>query len=200
MAELVVLHTESSKGWGGQEHRTLKEARGLARHGVRVLFACQPGSRLAERASAEGFAVSLMRMRSSVDVGAVAALVKLIQRERVDVVNTHSGRDSLLAGLAGRLAWRQPLVVRTRHLALPITSRFTYSVLPPPCGGGQRICARIPDQRRRGGGSGQHHLHRHRPDALALDGPSSLRGELGLGPDAPLVGTVAILRQKKAIT
>ena len=125
MAELVVLHTESSKGWGGQEHRTLKEARGLARHGVRVLFACQPGSRLAERASAEGFAVSLMRMRSSVDVGAVAALVKLIQRERVDVVNTHSGRDSLLAGLAGRLAWRQPLVVRTRHLALPITSRFT---------------------------------------------------------------------------
>ena len=55
MAELVVLHTESSKGWGGQEHRTLKEARGLARHGVRVLFACQPGSRLAERASAEGF-------------------------------------------------------------------------------------------------------------------------------------------------
>lgn len=82
MAELVVLHTESSKGWGGQEHRTLKEARGLARHGVRVLFACQPGSRLAERASAEGFAVSLMRMRSSVDVGAVTALVKLIQRDR----------------------------------------------------------------------------------------------------------------------
>ncbi len=197
MAELVVLHTESSKGWGGQEHRTFKEARGMARHGVRVLFACQPGSRLAERAEAEGFAVTRVRMRSSVDFGAVNALVKLIQRERVDVVNTHSGRDSLLAGLAGRLAWRQPLVVRTRHLALPITSRFTYSVLPHHV---VAVSEYVRQYLISEGVAAERVSTIYtgiEPDALALDGPSSLRGELGLGPEVPLVGTVAILRQKK---
>ena len=44
-------------------------------------------------------------------------------------------------GLAGCLAWRQPLVVRTRHLALPITSRFTYSVLPTMWWRSANMCA-----------------------------------------------------------
>ena len=51
------------------------------------------------------------------DNGRGGGLGQTDSAQRVDVVNTHSGRDSLLAGLAGRLAWRQPLVVRTRHLA-----------------------------------------------------------------------------------
>ena len=77
-----------------------------------LLFACQPGSRLARARQRRG----LCRQPDAhaQQRGLLARWrpwSKPIQRERVDVVNTHSGRDSLLAGLAGRLAWRQPLVV-----------------------------------------------------------------------------------------
>ena len=51
------------------------------------------------------------------------------RRRRFDVLNTHSGHDSLVAGTAGRLAGT-PLIVRTRHLALPISSLATYTWLP----------------------------------------------------------------------
>ncbi|HEX8964501.1 MAG TPA: glycosyltransferase family 4 protein [Rhodocyclaceae bacterium] len=127
---LTVLHTESSVGWGGQENRTLNEARELKRRGHRALLATRPGAELARRARAEGFEVFEVPMRSNLDLPGVMRLMAIIGRERVDVVNTHSGRDSFLAGLAGRLARRRPRIVRTRHLALPITSRWGYARLP----------------------------------------------------------------------
>ncbi|MCR4297592.1 MAG: hypothetical protein NUV75_02390, partial [Gallionella sp.] len=38
----TVVHTESSKGWGGQENRVLHESIGLKKLGARVLILCQP--------------------------------------------------------------------------------------------------------------------------------------------------------------
>ena len=46
----TVLHTEASPGLGGQEVRTLNEARWTVERGWRVLLACQPDGRLLERA------------------------------------------------------------------------------------------------------------------------------------------------------
>ncbi|BAK78450.1 glycosyl transferase, group 1 [Pseudogulbenkiania sp. NH8B] len=196
MAErLTILHTESSLGWGGQEHRTFKEMVGLRKLGQRLLLACQPGAKFAVRAREAGFEVFEVRMRNGVDLAAVAKLAALMRRERVDVVNTHSGRDSILGGLAGRMAGR--LVVRTRHLALPITSRFTYTTLP-------HYVVSVSEHVRRyleGEGVPQHRIGTIYtgidPEAMVLDGASTLRAELGLPDSAKLVGTVAILRKKK---
>jgi glycosyltransferase involved in cell wall biosynthesis len=192
---LTILHTESSLGWGGQEHRTFKEMVGLAKLGHRLLLACQPGAKFAARAHEAGFEVFEVRMRNSFSVGAVLKLAALIRRQQVDVVNTHSGRDSILAGLAGRLAGR--LVVRTRHLALPITSRFTYTTLPHHVVTVSESVRRylvsegVPEGRASTVYTGID------PAVLELDGPATLRCELGLPADTPLVGAVAILRQKK---
>ena len=68
-------------------------------------------------------------MKKSYDILAISHILKLIRNENIDIISTHSGRDSLLAGIAGRLSRRRPIIVRTRHLALPITSKFTYSLL-----------------------------------------------------------------------
>lgn len=192
---LTILHSESSLGWGGQEHRTFKEMVGLAIQGHRMLLACQPGAKFAARAREAGFEVFEVRMRSSFSLVAVGKLAALIRREQVDVVNTHSGRDSILAGLAGRLAGR--LVVRTRHLALPITSRFTYTTLPHHVVTVSESVRRyllsegVPEARASTVYTGID------PATLALDGPATLRRELALPADTPLVGSVAILRQKK---
>lgn len=192
---LTIAHTESSLGWGGQEHRTFKEMVGLAKLGHRMMLVCQPGAKFAARAREAGLEVFEVRMRNGVDLAAVARMASLFRRERVDVVNTHSGRDSILGGLAGRLSGR--LVVRTRHLALPLTSRFTYTTLPHHVVSVSEHVRRylmsegVPADRVSTIYTGID------PAAMQLDGPSTLRAELDLPADVPLVGTVAILRMKK---
>jgi hypothetical protein len=127
---VTVLHTESSHGWGGQEQRTLRECLGIRKQGVRPMVLCPPGAELGRRASAAGIEVFPCPMRKSYDLAAVRILLRVLREEAVDIVNTHSGRDSFLAGVAARLSRRRPAVVRTRHLAMPITSRVSYTYLP----------------------------------------------------------------------
>ena len=86
----TVLHTESSPGLGGQEVRTLSEARWTAERGWRVLLAGQPDGRFVGRARAAGLEVVGVRMRGAWDLHAVCALRRLIRRERVSIVHTHS--------------------------------------------------------------------------------------------------------------
>lgn len=193
-----VLHTESSTGWGGQESRTLQESVGMRKLGARVVFLCQPGSVLGEKAEAEGFDVVRCRMKKSYDLFAVRNILRAIQREKIDVVNTHSGRDTLLAGIAGRLSSRKPAVVRTRHLALPITSKFTYNVLAhrivtvSEYVRNYLISAGIPASKVQTVQTCVD-LEKFDPEKAG----SGLRQELGLEPGTPVVGTVSILRRKK---
>ena len=194
---LTVLHSESSTGWGGQENRTLNEARQMARLGVRVLLLTRPGAELGKRAAAEGFPVHEAAMRSNADLATIVGVARLIQREQVDIVNTHSGRDSFLVGAAGRLAPRRPRIVRTRHLALPITTTIGYSLLPHHVVTVSRhvramlVERGVPDARISAIPTGV--------DLSRFDGAAgaALREELGIAAGRPVIGTVAILRKKK---
>ena len=118
----TVLHTESSPGLGGQEVRTLSEARWTAERGWRVLLAGQPDGRFVDRARAAGLEVLGVRMRGAWDLAAVYALQRLIRRERVSIVHTHSSVDGWVGGLAARAAAIP--VVRTRHVSIRIRRRW----------------------------------------------------------------------------
>jgi len=195
---MKVLHTESSTGWGGQENRILQEAIQMRSRGVDVLFACRRGAKLGQRARELGFPVDEFPMRNSFDPVSLVGLARAFRRHHVDVVNTHSGRDTLLAGIAARLIPARPRIVRTRHLILPITSKATYSVLPDHV-----VCvSRAVQDYLAGAGVPAHMLStvptgvdtaRFDPTATA----TTLRAELGIAADVPLIGTVAILRMKK---
>lgn len=196
---LTILHTESSAGWGGQESRTLQECLGLKKLGDRVLILCKPGSKLSERAGAAGIEVLTHPMRGSYDMCAVWRIMDIIKKENVDIVNTHSGVDSFLGAVAGRLSLKRPRIVRTRHLALPITSRASYALLP------HRVVTvseyvrtylikekGIPAAKVIAIPTGID-LEKFDPDKT----PDTLRAGLGLKGGALIVGTVAILRRKK---
>ncbi len=195
---VTILHTESSLGWGGQEQRTLRECLGLRNLGMRAVVLCPPEAQLGRRAASAGIEVFSCRMRKSYDLPAVLTILRVIREQAVDVVNTHSGRDSLLAGVAARLSPRRPAVVRTRHLAMPITSRISYSWLPHRVVTVSRYVKEylagegVPGERLvvvpTGIDAGRF------ADGAA---PGNLREELGLAPDVPLVGSVAVLRVKK---
>ncbi len=118
----TVLHTESSPGLGGQEVRTLSEARWTADRGWRVLLAGQPDGRFVGRARAAGLEAVGVPMRGAWDLGAVCSLRRLIRRERVSIVHTHSSVDGWVGGLAARAA--AVPVVRSRHVSIRIRRRW----------------------------------------------------------------------------
>lgn len=196
---LTVMHTESSLGWGGQENRILHECRGLKRLGARALILCKPDSKLKVRAERAGIKVFTHPMRSNRDISAMRFAMRLVKDESVDVICTHSGDDSFLFALAGRLSGRKPAIVRTRHLALPITSKLTYSMFPHRVITVSEFVRRYLveekglDARRVSAIPTGVDLSVYDPDKAA----GGLRAELGLSKDAPIVGVVAILRRKK---
>src|SRR5690349_6360693 len=117
----TVLHTESSRGHGGQEIRTVADVRWLLARGWGALIACQPDSPLRADARASGLPVETVRMRSATDLGAMLRLRRLMRERNVSLVHTHSSVDSWLAGIAAKSLGRP--VVRTRHVSIPIRRR-----------------------------------------------------------------------------
>lgn len=197
--KFTILHTESSTAWGGQENRILNEAVGIKSLGVRVIIACQPGSKLSQRAREANIEVRVHPMRTSYDLSAIRFLLKLIRHEKVEVINTHSGKDSFLGAVAGRLSKLSPIIVRTRHLALPITSKFTYSYLPHKV---VTVSEHVRQYLIRDEGIKPEKVTTV-PTGIDLERFSPvkaeeiLRTELRLQRDTPIIGTIAIFRKKK---
>jgi glycosyltransferase involved in cell wall biosynthesis len=129
-----ILHTESSLGWGGQEIRILEEAKGLTKRGYRVIIACQPESKISVKAKEVGLKVITLSMNKISYPLAILRLKKIIEDFSVDILNTHSSRDSWLGSIAGWLSKKRPVILRTRHLSTNVSkglmSRVLYEILP----------------------------------------------------------------------
>ena len=131
-AETTILHTEASTGWGGQEIRIILESLEFAGRGYRMLIACPAEARISAKAAEAGLRVINLPMRGPFDPRAIKKFLSIIKSEKVDIIHTHSSKDSWLAGMAGRLA-KTP-VVRSRHLSTPVGkswfTSFVYRSLP----------------------------------------------------------------------
>ncbi len=119
---LSILHTEASKGWGGQEIRILQEAVRFAESGYRVSIACQKDSLIAKNAATSGLPVYIVSMRFPLDPMAITEFLHIIKKEKIDVIHTHSSKDSWNAGIAGRISGVP--IVRSRHLSTPVGNRW----------------------------------------------------------------------------
>ncbi len=200
---LTILHTEASIGWGGQEIRILTEAEGMTCRGHRVLIAAPPEAGLAVRARERGIEAVPLPMAGTRMLHTIWRLVRLIDSEGVQVVNTHSSRDSWLASVAVLGSRPRPLLIRTRHLSTPIRrsamTRLLYNGLPDVVvttgeairrtmieghGFDARKIVSIPT-------GVDTSIFSPRGDGLAF------RRALGVPADAPLIGIVAVLRSWK---
>jgi glycosyltransferase involved in cell wall biosynthesis len=117
----LVVHTEASRGFGGQELRILGETRWLLAHGWRALIIAQPGSRLLEEAHDAALPAVAVGMRHPLDLSAVLALRRLLRGHDARLVHTHSSIDSWVGGLAGRALGLA--VVRGRHVSIRVPRR-----------------------------------------------------------------------------
>ncbi len=125
----LIVHTECSDGWGGQEIRIMEELRGMRRYGYATGLIAPQHSRIFARAGAEGFAVYPVRFGNKGHLPSWGRLFRLIGQLKPDVVNTHSSDDSWMAGFVARVLG-VPLIIRTRHVSTPIGSAFSYKAFP----------------------------------------------------------------------
>ncbi|MER1939845.1 glycosyltransferase family 4 protein [Castellaniella sp. FW104-16D08] len=195
MRPLRIVHAEAATGFGGQERYIYRLMLALRARGHHVQAICQPHARLTTQLREAGFAVETLAMDGPWNhLKGLPRLVRFLKAGRFDVLNTHSRRETLLVGAAGRLAG-VPLVVRTRHLAKPVGSLLAYTRVP------KRVIT--PSEFVR-----QHLIQRGvKPEHVAVVPPAVdfpdpmpqpvLRTELGLDGQALIVGSVGVLRAEK---
>jgi len=120
-----VLHTEWSDGWGGQEIRIINEMKCLKNSGVKVYLACKDESQIKLKAKENNIEVFTLPFSGNTDLRTVFSLVKIIQKLKIDILNTHSGKDTWVGGIAAKIC--RIKFIRTRHLSNPINkSKFNF--------------------------------------------------------------------------
>lgn len=120
-----VLHTEWSEGWGGQEMRIIGEMLVLRECGVEVYLACKNRAVIKQKAQENNIKVFTLAFRGNADVKTLFTLKKIIKKYNINIVNTHSGKDTWVGGLAAKFSGTK--FIRTRHLSSPIkASRLNF--------------------------------------------------------------------------
>lgn len=121
---MKILHTESSMHWGGQEFRTLLEHNYLNSHGHTSWLACHPDSKLFLEAKARG-AKNIITLNLSrtwrLDIAVRIAFLCAIKK--IDIINSHSGKDSALSILAYLMG---KSLLRSRQITSPIKKNWSY--------------------------------------------------------------------------
>ncbi|WP_331775633.1 glycosyltransferase family 4 protein [Sulfurospirillum sp. 1612] len=120
-----VLHTEWSDGWGGQEIRIINEMLAIREKGIEVFLACRDHAKIKEKAQEHNIQTFILPFNGSYDLQTIWKLYKIIKKHHIDIINTHSGKDTWTGGLAAKLAHVK--FIRTRHLSNRINpSRLNF--------------------------------------------------------------------------
>ncbi len=123
---IKVLHTECTASFGGQEIRIINEILDIQkRYNIEVYLACKGGYELERRAKEVGIKVFPLPFRGNADIYSFFKIIKIIKEKDIDIVNTHSAKDTWIGGFAAKLTKRK--FIRTRHTNTPINpSRFNF--------------------------------------------------------------------------
>lgn len=196
-----ILHTEASRGWGGQEIRILTEARVFMAHGHDVRLVADPDSQILLTAPKYGVPVIPIDLKRK-SVASWRALRALIRDFQPDVINPHSSIDGWMVALSRLGLEPRPRVVRTRHISAQIprnpASRWLWR---KGCDFIMTTGEMIVDQL-----TGDGFVEPERvasvptgidTDVFAPGDKAGARAALGLPQDAWLVGAVATLRSWK---
>ena len=126
MKKINILEMECSKGWGGQEKRTIRLVNNLNKNRFKIYYAAQPDSNIVKNKKDIKATIIPLQMKQSYDVIAIYNLYKVVKKYNIDIISTHSGKDAWLGSIIGKLTGTK--VVRVRHLQTPINSTASYNL------------------------------------------------------------------------
>jgi len=178
------------------------ELREMAKRGHETILIAPPGSDIFKRGLDFDIRTFPLSMRRRDFNRNLKWLTDFFRSETIDIVNTHSSRDSWLAGFAARRA-NVPLVIKTRHISARVSrgwlTRLVYQHLHDYI---ITTSQGIADDMAKYNGFNPTHisaiptgvdLTRFAPQSTIIN----LRNELGLPADSKLIGMVSVLRSWK---
>lgn len=118
---LLILHTESSIGWGGQELRICLESIFQARQDCRIALVCDHRSQFETRGT---FAGSLIPITFAKSFRSLFELKRAIQSIEPHILISHSSIDSWLAALVRSFWFRDLPLIRVRHVSAQVSANF----------------------------------------------------------------------------
>ncbi len=202
-----VLHVQKVKSIAGSETHLLSLLPALDRRRFDVTFLIlvspeNPVEEYFRRLADAGVRTRRIVIRADVDPACLAAIYRLLRREKYELLHTHLVHGDLYGGLAGRLAGVRPVVSTKHNEGMFRRSRWLAALVRAA----DRRCSRVitisrhlADLAHGAGGmpwgkvTTIHYGLAPRPRG---DGPR-IRAELGIPPDAPLVVTVGRLIEEK---
>ena len=200
---LRTLHINTARGWRGGEQQSFYLIQGLRERGHVAEAVVQPKEEYARRLKAVDVKPHEVRMRGEWDVVAALRLRRLLREGRYDVAHAHTAHAHMMLVLA---AWRlrpRPTVIVSRRVDFSLhKAPFGLSRLKYMMGVDRFVTtsAFIREVMIRDGLDGDRIrvVHSTQDPARFRDvevGP--LREELGIPPDAPILGNVAALVDHK---
>ena len=118
-----ILHTESSRGWGGQEIRIVSESEGLAEMGYEMIILCDRDSSFGSRAKLTK--VSLVQGNiAKKSILCLFEMWRLIRQIKPDLIVTHSSTDSWLVAVSLLFMPNPMPIIRFRHVSAPVKDNW----------------------------------------------------------------------------
>lgn len=193
---MKVLHVNTERGWSGGEAQTCYLIGGLEARGVSNVLVAQPGSEIAERMRGRGVQVVEVAMHGELDVPAILRLRGIMREIRPDIVQLHTSHAHGLGWLAARLAGVRPVVATRRmdHESNGYFERLKYHGVDHMVA----ISAAVRGVLLASGLGADRITLIHSSVDFPDPYPSGdLRAELGIAAEAPVIGTVAGLTERK---
>lgn len=128
----LIIHTEASRGWGGQEIRTLTECRWFRERGYDIELIAPRDANIAIAAQEEHFVVHHRLLHKRTQLSDLAFLIKLFRKRLPVMVGTHSNIDTRVGLCAAKVAG-VPHRFRYRHVSIPVRSNFWNRFIYQKC-------------------------------------------------------------------
>ncbi|MFT6864587.1 MAG: glycosyltransferase involved in cell wall biosynthesis [Akkermansiaceae bacterium] len=122
MTKPLLIHTEASRGWGGQEMRTLAECRWFRDHGYRIALIAPESAQIAAAAAQEDFTVHHRELSKKSQLSDFLFCRKLFKNDPPLMVGAHSNIDTRVC-LAAATAADVPNRFRYRHVSIPVRAK-----------------------------------------------------------------------------
>ena len=113
-----ILHTETLKGWGGQQGKVLKELLTHQKDGHMAHLVCNPNSEISKRAKEHGIRVSELTINKKNYIKTIPWMLRYIRENQIDLAISHGSTDSWIVAISGLIS-NLP-AIRERHNEFPI--------------------------------------------------------------------------------
>lgn len=205
MRRLTILQLFSDENWTGPAEPVISLSKELAGRGHRVYFACsRRKGKLRERVKAAGIPlIEALRLDHHYNpisnLHDILTLPRVLRAYEVDIIHTNFSHDNAIGFLGGGWGKKRPYLVRTVHSAMPrlgLWERFLYGKMADRV---ITVCESVRGKLIDDLGLAPNKVTTiHGAVDIDRFSPAnkgdSIKEELGLSPETPVVGMVAPLR------